>query len=146
MARLKYRNARSALRWIAARQAEQVRRARVPVDAVTWIPTTAQRRRARGFDQAELLARGVARHLRRPCRRLLDRAPGPAQTGRSAAERRAGPRLRVVARADVPDHVLVVDDVVTTGASATAAADALRRGGAAFVMVSAVARTPLKRR
>ena len=43
VARLKYRNARSAVRWIAARQAEQVRRARVGVDAVTWIPTTAQR-------------------------------------------------------------------------------------------------------
>ena len=146
VARLKYRNARSALGWIASRQAEQVRRAAVSIDVVTWVPTTPARRRARGFDQAELLARGLARRLRRPCRRLLERGAGPAQTGRSAAARRAGPSLRLARRVVVPARVLLVDDVVTTGATVAAAARTLRSGGAEFVLVSTVARTPLKRR
>ncbi|MDQ3758053.1 MAG: hypothetical protein M3394_09425, partial [Actinomycetota bacterium] len=74
VARLKYRNARSSLPWLAERMAALVDPA--TVDAVTWLPTTARRRRRRGFDQSELLARAIARHLRLPCRRLLRRGPG----------------------------------------------------------------------
>ena len=145
VARLKYRNARDALPWLAARQAAQVLRAGTPVDVVTWVPTTGARRRTRGFDQAELLARAVAARLHRPCRALLARRSGPAQTGRSAAQRWRGPALRVPPRAVVAANVLVVDDVITTGASVAASARTLRAGGARFVAVSAAARTPLKR-
>jgi ComF family protein len=141
VARLKYRNARSSLRWLASQMAAQVAAAGVRVDAVSWIPTTAARRRRRGFDHAELLARAVARRLGLPCRRLLDRRPGPPQTGRSATERRRGPTL-VVRRGALPERVLLVDDVITTGATATAAARTLRCGGVGFVALSAAARTP----
>ncbi|HEX4906308.1 MAG TPA: hypothetical protein VFU93_12710 [Acidimicrobiales bacterium] len=137
VARLKYRNHRSALAGLAAAMAASV--TAVP-DVVTWAPTTAPRRRGRGFDHAELLARAVARHLRRPCRPLLDRRPGPPQTGRPLAERLGGPRL--APRATVAGRVLVVDDVVTSGATATAAALALRSAGASAVDVVAAARTP----
>src|SRR4051794_36349212 len=68
------------------------------VDVVTWAPTSGARRRQRGYDQAELLARGVARALGVPCRRLLrrtDRA-GP-QEGRTRAERLAGPAFTLTA-------------------------------------------------
>ncbi|MEY2588932.1 MAG: hypothetical protein QOJ67_916 [Acidimicrobiaceae bacterium] len=142
VARLKYRNARSSLPWLASALASLVD-ARA-VDVVTWVPTTAARRRARGFDQGELLARTVARRLRRPCRALLRRGPGPAQTGRSALERRRGPALLATSRA-AGARVLVVDDVVTTGSSITSAARALRAAGAAEVTALAAARTPLKR-
>jgi predicted amidophosphoribosyltransferase len=112
------------------------------IDVVTWLPTSAARRRDRGFDQSALLARAVARRLRRPCRPLLRRQPGPPQTGRDRRARLTGPRL--TARAAIAGTVLVVDDVVTTGASATAAAIALRAAGASRVLVVAAARTPLK--
>jgi competence protein ComFC len=138
VARLKYRNARSSLRFLAGGMAALVQAA--TVDVVTWVPTTAARRRQRGFDHAELLARAVARRLGLPCRALLRRLPGPAQTGRVLAERRRGPPL-VARRAEVPRRVLVVDDVVTTGATVTAAAQALRAGGAVEVRVVAAART-----
>lgn len=144
IARLKYRNSRSALRWLVVSMAALVRPMSMPIDAVTWVPTTRVRRRARGFDQAELLARGVARELHVPCRRLLARAHGPPQTGRTGPERRAGPVLRArVPR--VPAHVLLVDDVITTGTTVSVAARALRASGAQRVSVLAAARTPLKR-
>ena len=63
---------------------------------VSWAPTTPARRRARGFDQAEVLARAVARTTRLPCRGLLRRLPGPPQTGLPASERRRGPRFVAV--------------------------------------------------
>jgi predicted amidophosphoribosyltransferase len=136
VARLKYRNARSALPWLATGMAALV--AGDEVDAVTWVPTTAARRRARGFDQGRLLARAVARRLGVPCRPLLRRLPGPPQTGASRAERLRGPRL--VARRPPPRRVLLVDDVVTTGATLAAAARALRAAGDVRVTAVAAAR------
>jgi predicted amidophosphoribosyltransferase len=137
VARLKYRNERAALGRLAAALAA----ASPPGDVVTWVPTTPERRRERGFDQAELLARRVARRLRAPCRRLLRRHPGPAQTGRTRAERRAAPPS-FTARRPAGGTVLLVDDVVTTGATASAAARALRAAGADRVVLLAAARTP----
>jgi predicted amidophosphoribosyltransferase len=96
--------------------------------AVTWAPTGAARRRARGYDQAELLARALARRWDRPCRSLLRRQPGPAQSGRTAGERWANPVFDPVGR--VAPAVVLVDDVATTGATLTAAARALRAAGA----------------
>ena len=142
VARLKYRNARSTIRWLAVQMSALVD-AR-DIDLVTWVPTTGVRRAQRGFDQAELLARAIARQLRRPCRRLLVRGAGPPQTGRSLDERRAGP----VFDAKPVRHgrrVLLVDDVITTGTTVAVAAHALRTKGIEHVRVVAAARTLLKR-
>ena len=140
VARLKYRNLRAIVRQLAAAMAALV--GSIDLDVVTWAPTTVVRRRDRGFDHAELLARAVARHLGIPARPLLARAHGPPQTGRAATERRLGPTFR--ARAPAPPRVLLVDDVVTTGATLTAAASCLRAAGATTVVGLAAARTPLK--
>lgn len=141
VAQVKYRNARAALTWLASAAASV---APAPPDGaavvVTWVPTATDRRRDRGFDHAELLARRVARRLSRPCRRLLGRGAGPPQTGRARAERLSGPAL--TARGAVPQAVLVVDDVATTGTSIRAAAAALRDAGASWVGAVTIARTP----
>lgn len=142
--RLKYRNHRDGLPALARAAAALVDAGEV--DVVTWAPTTPARRRRRGYDQAELLARRVARHLRRPCRRLLRRRSGGAQTGRSRAERWHGPDLAPGWWHDPRgQRVLVVDDVVTTGATVTAAARVLRQRGASRVIVLALARTSSSR-
>jgi predicted amidophosphoribosyltransferase len=143
VARFKYRNARSSARFLAGGMAALV--AGEQVDVVTWAPTTPARLRARGFDQAEVLARAVARRLGLPCRSLLRRNPGPAQTGRDAVARYAGPGF-AARRGLSGARILLVDDVVTTGATVAGAADALRRAGAAGVHVVAAARTPPGRR
>lgn len=105
---------------------------------VTWAPTSRARRRARGFDQAELLARAVARRWGRPCRRLLERCPGPPQAGRTARERRSSPAFQAVGRPG--DLVVVIDDVVTTGATLSAAARALHQAGVPEVIGLVAAR------
>jgi predicted amidophosphoribosyltransferase len=140
IARLKYRNRRAVLPGLAQAAAAAV----LPgsVDLVTWPPTAAARRRQRGYDQAELAARSVARALCLPCVGLLRRRAGPAQTGRSAVERWAGPQF--APRRAAGGRILVVDDVVTTGGTVAAAAGVLRAAGAGSVVVLALSRTPAK--
>jgi predicted amidophosphoribosyltransferase len=147
VARAKYRQARTGLPWLASRLAGAVRatlqEGHEPVDVVGWPPTTPARRRRRGFDPAEVLARAVARRLGLPVRTLLVRTGGDAQTGRRRAERRQGPGF-AAAGAVAGRRVLLVDDVATTGATMAAAAGALRAAGAVGVAGATAGRTPLQ--
>jgi len=94
-------------------------------DVVTFVPPDRGRRLERGYHPAEQLARAVAAAWGLPCESLLTRAGGARQRGLSRNERR-----RNVARAFSGDargrRVVLVDDVYTTGATAHAAAKALR--------------------
>jgi predicted amidophosphoribosyltransferase len=151
VARLKYRNERAALPWLAAAMSAAFSE-RYPGGGgsihrpavVTWAPASAGRRHGSGFDHGELLARAVARRLDLPVVGLLTRGAGPPQTGRSRAARRPGPRLRPAPNATRARGaaVLLVDDVVTTGATLSAAASALRGAGAATVIALTAAATP----
>ena len=106
-----------------------------PADLITWVPASRSRRRERGFDQSELLARAVARRLRVPVRRALRRVDDSPQTTRSRDGRALGPDLTATGRwIEGGTRVLLVDDVVTTGATLQAAAEALAGHGAAEVV------------
>ena len=140
---MKYRNRRAVGRHLAGLVVNRLVELDVyrDLDVVTWAPTSPRRRRERGFDQGELIARVVARQLGLPCRRLLERSSGfEPQTGGTRAARLRGPSFR--SRPDIGGaRVLVVDDVVTTGATLRAAAEAVRAAGATPVL-AAVAATP----
>jgi len=144
VARIKYRNERRAVSWLADGLAARL--AAVAGDVVTWAPTTPEHRRGRGFDHGEVLARAVARRLRLPARALLRRADGPAQTGRPAHERLAGgPSFSLLRPLPAGTHVLLVDDVVTTGATLRAASRALTRAPGIVVTPVTAAWTPSPR-
>ncbi len=140
LARLKYRNQRSSVRWLATAMVGALPPDLV-VDAVTWAPTSQQRRRRRGFDQAELLARALGREVGLPVVSLLKRVDAAGQTGRSRSQRSRAPEFS--SRRPPPATVLLVDDVVTTGATLQAAAKSLIRVGAKRIDAVVAGATPL---
>lgn len=107
---------------------------------VTWVPARRGDIRRRGFDHAEVIAAGVARGLGLAAHRLLVRRfVRPDQAGLSAAERRAN-MLGAFGARRCGGSVLLVDDLVTTGATARACAGALLAAGAGRVELAAPCR------
>jgi competence protein ComFC len=104
-----------------------------PADAVTWVPLARRRRAERGFDQARVLARALARELDLPAaafvRRTKATAPQARRTREERLEAMADAFERIPGR-PAPARLLLVDDVLTTGATASACAGALLEAGA----------------
>ncbi len=112
-------------------------------DVTVPIPSTVWRTLRRGHNPAEVLARALPRHRVPPVRpALLRRRAGPRQTGTSRALRARNVRGVFTAAGRVPNHVLLVDDVMTSGATLREASTVLRRAGAERITVYAIARTP----
>jgi predicted amidophosphoribosyltransferase len=114
------------------------------VEALTFVPADRGRRLERGHNTAEGLARELAAVWELPCLALLERTRGGRQRGRSAVERRS---VRGAFRAAVPAprRVALIDDVYTTGATASACATVLRAAGARRVEAVAFARAIRRR-
>jgi ComF family protein len=111
--------------------------------ALVPVPLHPSRLRRRGFNQAELLARELAgRRGSLPVVDCLERVgPRATQVGRGRSQRMAAMREAVRPRGAVPEWAVVVDDVVTTGATMAACAAALRAAGAEVAGGLAYART-----
>ena len=142
---LKYRGARNHAPLLADLLARAVALSLGGIDLLVPVPLAAGRQRARGFNQSELIARGVGERLGLPVwtdvlRRTRETDP---QVGMGAADRRANVEdafryaggLAVVGR-----HVALLDDVTTTGATLRACAAPLMAAGAASVIGLAVAK------
>ena len=135
---------------LAQRLLEAVRRDGGPLPQwVLPVPLAPQRLAERGYNQAWELTRRIARSLGiRAHARLLDRPlAGPHQAELGLAQRRINLRGAFVPNASTRislhgQHVAVVDDVMTSGATLREAAAALRRAGAARVDAWVLARTP----
>jgi predicted amidophosphoribosyltransferase len=133
------RDALHALKFAAARPLANVMAAHIAAGAppalltgsVVAVPPHPGRRRARGFDPAELLARALASRTGLPLEHALRRTGGAArQVGAPRHVRRAPGRLAITASGRAPAEVLLVDDVHTTGATLAASAGALLAAGA----------------
>jgi competence protein ComFC len=111
-------------------------------DAVVPVPLHRSRLRRRGFNQAELLARGVAAGLNAPVSDTLQVVRKTRdQVELSAAERRANVEGAFTVRGRARGRILLVDDVFTTGATMSSCADTLLRIGAGEVHAVSLCRT-----
>lgn len=113
-------------------------------DFVSWTPVSRKRLRERGYDQAELLARELCRLWEtEPVRTLQKSVHTPAQSGIAEAEKRRANVLGVYEAVNRPQwagkRILLVDDILTTGATLREAARTLTLAGAAEVTALTVA-------
>jgi predicted amidophosphoribosyltransferase len=106
---------------------------------VVPVPPALPRLRRRGFDPAGELAAALAARLEAPIKRCLERRGGGRQVGRRRSERLGRPP-RIEPCGAAPRSALLVDDVLTTGATLTACACALRAAGASRVVAVTFAR------
>lgn len=113
---------------------------------VTSVPTASGRIRARGFDQAQLLAKSFASSRNLTYQKLLIRSDQNDQIGKTRLQRtkQIANMLELMPRDIAGRSILLVDDVLTTGASLEASARLLRSAGAAHVDGAVIARHLLK--
>lgn len=108
------------------------------IDLITWAPLHPKRKRKRGYDQAELLARRVGELVDFPVENTLEKIRATSvqsQTGEDEARRanvqgayQAIPNLNLTGK-----HIVLIDDVATSGATLAECASALRQAGASAV-------------
>ena len=115
------------------------------IDVISYVPLSRKRLRKRGYNQSHLLAEAISRRIDVPmAETLIKIADNPAQSGIKSREARAKNVKGMYAVMDTElvkgKAVLLVDDVVTTGATLSECAKTLRDAGALYVYCTALAR------
>lgn len=114
-------------------------------DCFTFVPVHKTRLNKRGYNQAEILARELAEHTDKPCTALLQKdknTPNQARLNRADRAKNLADAFSV--SAPVPKHIVLIDDVMTTGATAGECAKTLKKAGAAVVYLLTFASVPEK--
>lgn len=142
--RLKYRGRLPHARLLGELLGHAVRRLEAPPAVVVPVPLHRRRLRQRGFNQAREIAAAVARVASLPLRDRLciRRLDTPPLWSLDPPRRRSQLKQAFECNDTPPHRVAIVDDVLTTGATVTALTRALKRAGARYVEVWAVARSP----
>ena len=115
------------------------------INVISWVPLSRKRLRKRGYNQARLLAEHISRKMDIPCApTLVKTVDNPAQSGTKSRDDRLKNVKGVYAISENADvkgkSILLVDDVVTTGATLSECARTLKNAGARYVYCAAIAR------
>ena len=146
--RFKFRSCQSYAAEYAKLLAEQLEALEFPdQDCISWVPISRHRRSIRGYDQARLLAESLSKEVEIPCVNTLKKiVDNPPQSGmKGEAERRANVLGAYMIRDSEivkGKRVLILDDVVTTGSTASECARVLLTAGAKEVSLVTVAAVP----
>lgn len=124
--------------------AMKLTRENVRADLITWVPVSPKRRRERGYDQSELIARSVGRELgvqTRPLLRKLRHNTAQSEISGAARRRENVQDAYAVTEAHLLQgrRILLIDDILTTGATAGECARMLRAAGAERITLAVVA-------
>lgn len=149
--RFKFHNRRSYAQIYGRLLAMKLLKEQADFDILTWVPISSLRKWRRGYDQVELIAHAVGRELGiPPCRTLKKHRNTPPQSGfKNAAQRRAnvlGAYTPVDPARFAGKRVLLLDDILTTGATASECARVLLTAGAKEILCAAVAAAPHQRK
>jgi predicted amidophosphoribosyltransferase len=137
---VKYQGQRKLAAYLGQLLAQGVKQAQWGLDGVTAVPTLPHRQIQRGYNQAELLALAAAQALQVPYKRVLLRSAWDrSQTQKTLLQRLQLSQTTFRPGAEVNGVWLLVDDVVTTGATFERARKALLEAGAAKVYGAAIA-------
>lgn len=148
--RFKFRGRSAYAACFGRLMAMRLLRERVEFDLITWAPVSKKRLRGRGYDQSFLLAQEISKELGVPCVRTLRklRDNPPQSTRHDFAARQAN--VLNVYRAVSPEdfygkRVLVIDDVITSGATLSECCRILKTAGAGSLVCATFAATPNSR-
>ena len=143
--RYKFHGAAAYYRVYAELMAECLQGQESGWDRVTWVPLSRSRLRMRGYDQAKLLAEETARLLGLPCERLLIKIRNNPAQSRAGNARERFENVKGVYRCTgvtAGESILLIDDIVTTGATLASAAGELESAGAGKITGLTAAATP----
>lgn len=117
----------------------------ISCDSITWVPVSRRRLRRRGYDQSRLLAEEIAKKRGLPCVNTLEKVRHNRQQSLIRDPKARRENVKGVYRCADPEAVrgkrlLLIDDIVTTGATLSECARVLSEAGAASVSAAAVAR------
>ncbi len=131
---MKYENKRSIARYFSGKLDK--------LDGIVcYVPSDGKTRRMRGYDQAEIIARSYAKSYSLPFSQSLIRIKHTRQVGKGRAERIENTKDNFVVLGDVlGKEIILVDDVITTGATVSECARVLKRAGAKSVWAIAIAK------
>lgn len=146
--RLKFQEERALARPLGTLMAEAASSLGEDFDGVTWVPMSPQKLRRRGYNQSELLAKAVAKELGLPAWNLLEQVR-ETDTQHNLTRAQRADNVRGAYRtksAALGKRLLLVDDIVTTGATLRACAQGLYGAGAQKVCAVCAASTAFSRR
>lgn len=130
----------------AARHLVDIVDATVPIltgATVVPVPTASQHRRVRGFDHTELIAKDFAQRRGLSCSQLLEQQSGEIQHFKSKKERLQAAEKSIQSIRSAPRHVVLIDDIMTTGATVRTCVKRLHEAGAEQVDIILVVRQML---